>query len=75
MPLDDVVVTLTKQATRFRFTPLRVLTAPSFRFVNNPVDGLGLGVEVPNVFRDRIVANCFKIPAASVFLSAKRRFR
>src|SRR5262245_34181237 len=43
--------------------------------VNNPVVGLSLGAEVPDVFLQAVFADCFEIPAAAVAIAAKRRLR
>jgi hypothetical protein len=43
--------------------------------VNDPIDGLSFRVEVSNVFRDAVIANRFKKPAAFILVSAKRGLR
>jgi hypothetical protein len=43
--------------------------------VNNPVLSFSLRVKVPDVLRYAVIAGRFEIPAASVFVSAKRRLR
>jgi hypothetical protein len=44
-------------------------------FVNNPVLSFSLRAKVPDVLRNAIIADRFEIPAASVFVSTKRRLR
>jgi hypothetical protein len=43
--------------------------------MNYPVPSFGLRVEVPDVLRNAIIADCFEIPAASVLVPPKRRLR
>jgi hypothetical protein len=43
--------------------------------VNNPVLSFSLRAKVPEVLRNAIIADRFEIPAASVFVSTKRRLR
>ena len=43
--------------------------------MNYPVPSFSLRVEVPDVLRNAVIADGFEIPAASVFVSAKRRLR
>lgn len=43
--------------------------------MNDPIPGLGLRLEVPEIRRNAVVADGFEKPTASVLVSAKRRLR